>query len=151
MSKDKMNAAEAKDTILALITTLKLTQKEICLQEGEAAKWKNRVELARSKGAVDLLGEAERELERINARLAGLKDEEQSYKEEIDVLRRRLPGIAARERSIDPYLLEQELLMAIGLTEEDVKTDKAFRELEKNAAADAALEELKDKMKGETP
>ena len=145
---------EMQQSVLALITTLKLTQKEIHSLEDEAAKWKNRVELARSKGENDLLREAERELERIEVRLTVLKEEEQNYIEEIEVLRRQLPGIAARERSrergIDPDILEQELLMSIGLTEEEVKTERSFRELEKNAAADAALEELKTKLKGET-
>ena len=146
-----MNAIEVKEQILALIATLKLTQKEICSQEDEAAKWKKRVELAGSKGEADLFEEAGRELERITARLAVLRGEEQSYKEEIEVLRRQLPGLAARERSIDPELLKQELLMAVGLTEEEMKTERLFRELESSAAAENALEELKAKMKGETP
>ena len=155
MKVNGMNAAEVKDTILALIMTLKLTQKDIQSLEDEAAKWKGRVELARSKRENDLFVEAGKELERIEARLAALKEEENSYKGEIEALRRQLPGIDVRERSrerdIDPDLLEQELLMTIGLTEEELKKEKAFRELEKNAAADAALEKLKDKMKGETP
>ena len=142
---------EMQQGILALIATLKLTQKEILSLEDEAVKWKGRVELARSKGEDDLLEEAGRELQRIEARLGVLKEEEQSYKEEIEVSRRRLPGIAARERSIDPDLLEQELLMAAGLTGEEIKTERAFRELENSAAANAALDELKAKMKGPSP
>ena len=120
-----MNALEAKDQILALITTLKLSQKDIRSLEDEAAKWKGRVELALSKGEALLLSEAEKEAERVNARLAALREEENSLKAEIDAMRRQLSGIAARERSIDPDLLEQELLMAAG------------------------IEELKSKMKGE--
>jgi phage shock protein A len=146
---NEMNALEAKAQILALITTLKLTEKDIRSLEDEAAKWKGRVELARSRGEALLLSEAEKEAERINACLAALKEEEHTLKGEIDALRRQLPGIAARERSIDPDLLEQELLMAAGLTEEEAKTERTFRELEKEAAADAALDELKSKMKEE--
>ena len=56
-----MGVTEAKEYILNYITTLKLTQKEISALEEEAAKWKNRVDLARSKGAEDILAEAERE------------------------------------------------------------------------------------------
>ena len=141
-----MNAAEAKVYIHGFITTLKLTEKEIHSTEEEAAKWQNRVNLSRSKGAYDLLAEAEKETEMINTRLMGLKEEEQQLKEQIDAMRRQLPGLAARERNIDVDLLEQELLMILGKTREEAATDKAFRELEKNSAAEEALSSLKAKM-----
>jgi len=141
------SADDAKQYILALITTMKLTEKEIRALEEEAAKWKNRVELARSGGKDELLSEAEKEAERINQKLAGLREEEKEIEKEIEGIRRQLPGIAARERSIDPDLLEQELLMALGRTEEEEKTDREFRQLEKENAAGAALEALKSKMK----
>ena len=141
-----MNAATAKDYILGLITTLKLTEKEIRSLMEEAAKWKNRVELAVSKGADELLGEAERELEGINARLKELWEEERSLKAEIKDMRRQLPGLAARERSIDPDLLEQQLLMALWHSEEEAAADRAFRKLEKDSAVDSELEALKAKM-----
>ena len=145
-----MNVTEAKEYILSFITTLKLTQKDISALEDEAAKWKNRVELARSKGMEDMLAEAERETERIGIRLAGMGEEIRSYKDSIEAIKRQLPTLAAKERSVDPDLLEQELLMALGQTEEEAATEKAFRKLEKENAADAALEALKSKMKGET-
>ena len=145
-----MKAVEAKEYILGFITTLKLTEKEIQSLENEAAKWKSRAELAHSKGMEDLAAEAEREAEKINAKCAGLREEERELKERIAAMRRQLPGLASRERSIDPDLLEQELLMALGKTEEETKTEKAFRELEKNSAAESALEILKAKMKGDS-
>ena len=82
--------------------------------------------------------------------MAGLREEEISLKNGIADMRRQLPGLAARERSVDPDLLEQELLMALGQTEEEAATERAFKKLEKENAADAALEALKSKMKGET-
>jgi phage shock protein A len=139
----------SREYIFALITTLKLTEKEICSLENEAAKWKNRTALARSRGIADLLAEAEREAERINTKLAALKEEERSLRDNIETMRRQLPGLAARERSIDPDLLEQELLMALGRDEKESEIDRAFEKLEKESAADAALEALKDKMKEE--
>ena len=145
-----MGVTEAKEYILNYITTLKLTQKEISSLEEEAVKWKSRIELARSKGAEDILGEAERETEKIGIRLAGLGEEVRDLKDGIEAMKRQLPGLAARERSVDPDLLEQELLMALGQTEEDAATERAFRKLEKENTADAALEALKIKMKGET-
>jgi phage shock protein A len=145
-----MSVADAKDYILNFNTTLKLTEKEIAALEEEAAKWKSRIELAISKGAEDILTEAVREAEKVNAKLAGLREEAHSLKDGIDAMKRQLPSLAARERSVDPDLLEQELLMALGQTEEEAATEKAFRKLEKDNAVDAALEALKAKMKGET-
>jgi len=146
-----MSVADAKEYILNFITTLKLTEKEIAALEEEAAKWKNRVDLAISKGMEDILTEAAKEAEKVNAKLAGLREEARSLKDGIDAMRRQLPGLAARERSVDPDLLEQELLMALGQTEEEAATERAFKKLEKENAADSALEALKTKMKGETP
>ena len=142
-----MSAAAAKEYIFGFVATLKLTEKEIRTQEEEEAKWKGRVELARSRHMAGLLAEAEKEVERINTRLDDLRAEARVLTERIDSMRRQLPGLAARERSIDPDILEQELLMALGQTVEEVKTDKAFRELEKEHAADAALQALKARMK----
>ena len=144
-----MNVAQAKEYILGFITTLQLTKKEIITLENEAAKWKNRAELARSKGMGDLLSEAEKEASRIDQKLAALREEERELGNQIDDMRRQIPALAAGERSIDPLLLEQELLMALGKTEEEVKSEKSFRELEKNSAAESALDTLKAKMKGD--
>ncbi|MDR0496125.1 MAG: chromosome partitioning protein [Treponema sp.] len=146
-----MNAAEAKDIILGLLTTLKLTEKEIDSLENEAVKWKDRRILASSRGADDLVAEAEKEVERINVRLAGLREEEQSLKEEIETMRRKLPGLATWVRSVDADLLEQELLLTLGQTEEEAETERAFRKLEKESSSDSALEALKAKMKGKNP
>ena len=144
-----MSAAEAKEYILGFITTLKLTEKKILSLEEEAAKWKNRSDLARSKGMEELNLEADKESERINRKLLTLREEEKDLKNQIEVMRRQIPALAARERSIDPLLLEQELLMALGKTEEEAKSDRAFRELERNNTAESALETLKAKMRDE--
>ena len=144
----KMNVLEAKDYILAFITTLKLTEKEIRSLEEEANKWESRVELANSQGKNELAVEAGKEAERIKLKLSALRDEERSLKDSIAEMRRQLPGLAARERSIDPDLLEQELLMALGHTEEEVKIEREFEKLEKDLSSEAALQALKAKMKG---
>ena len=141
---------ETKELILALITTLKLTGNEINSLENEAAKWKNRMELARSKGMEDLFSEAEKEAERINKKLSALLAEKEDLKNQIEGMRRQIPSLAADGRSIDTDLLEQELLMLLGKTGEESKTDIAFREMEKSSAADAALEALKVKIKADT-
>ena len=146
-----MGAADAKDYIGGFITTLKLTEKEIRSLEEEAAKWKSRIDLARSRGMNDLCAEAEKEAEKANTKLAALREEERTLKDRITVMRRQLPGLAARERSIDADLLEQELLVALGRSEEEAGTDRAFKKLEQDSSAGAALEALKAKMKGNDP
>jgi phage shock protein A len=143
---DGMSAAAAKDYILSLITTLKLTEKEIHSLEEDAAKCKRRIELARSNGKNDLASEAEKEAEGIENKIAGLYEEEKSLKNQTEQIRRQLPALAARERSIDADLLEQELLIALGQTEEEAETERAFKKLEKDSAADSALQALKEKL-----
>ena len=145
-SINNMSAAEAKEYIHALITTIKLAEKEILSLEEEEAKWKNRIDLARSRGVDDLATEAEKEADGIRAKLSALQDEVRSHKNDIESLRRQLPGLAAFQRSIDADLLEQELLMALGQTEEEAAAERKFRKLEKESAADEALAALKNKM-----
>ncbi|MCL2373660.1 MAG: chromosome partitioning protein [Treponema sp.] len=142
-----MNAAEAKEYIFGFISLLKQTEKEIRALEDEAAKWKGRADLARSHAKLDLLAEAERELERAKSKIIGLREEAQALKERIDSMRRQLPALAARQRAIDPDIIEQEILMAVGLTREEIETEKAFQRMEKERSADAALQDLKARMK----
>ena len=141
-----MDAAAAKEYILELITALKLTEKEIHSLEEEEAKWKGRMELASIHGKNELLEEARKEAERTNADLVKLREEEHSLKAELKSMRRQLPGLAARERSIDPELLEQQLLLALWSSEEEAEADRAFRKLETDSIIDAELKALKVKM-----
>ena len=145
-----MSAAEAKEHILSFIATLKLTEKAICSLEEEAAKWKGRTELARSKGMDDLSSEAEKESERINKKLAALREEENDLLCQTGRMKQQIPALAAGERSIDPDLLEQELLMLLGYTAEEAGTERAFRKLENSDTADGALEALKAIINGDT-
>jgi hypothetical protein len=61
-------------------------------------------------------------------------------------MRGQLAGLAARERSIDPDLLEQELLIARGGTPGETPAPNLERRFAA-AEADAALEALKAKLK----
>jgi hypothetical protein len=146
---DGMDAAGAKEYILGFISTLKLTEKQVEALDAERCRWNTRIDLAKSKGRADLAAEAEKELERITSRRCQLLTEIDGLQSQIAEMRRQLPLLAARERSVDPDLLEQELLMAAGyLPGEEVKAqgERLFSDLEKTAAADAALLELKAKL-----
>jgi chromosome segregation ATPase len=141
-----MDAAGAKEYIYHCSITLKLTKKKLEETEGELAKWKGRVELARSRGEDALAPEAENEVRKFEAKQAVLAGEIEGLTREIAALRRQLPGLAARERSIDPDLAEQELLSALGATGETAEGAGKPTEDWAKIRADAALEALKAKM-----
>jgi phage shock protein A len=145
-----MNAADAREYIFRYITTLKLTEKSRSEVKAELDKWKGRVELAQNKGAADLAEAAQKEAEALEAKLAVLEAEEAELRAQIETMYRQLPGLAARERSIDPDLLEQELKIVLGETpgeENDSKTTRRrIDELSADMSADAALAALKTKM-----
>jgi phage shock protein A len=144
-----MDAAGAREYILNFIAALKLTEKKVRELDEELARWNSRIDLARSQGRDDLAAEAERAAGHIKERRAQLAGEAAGLRGQIGEMRKQLPALAARERSVDPDLLEQELLMAAGYLPGDgekAETERRFRDMEKTSAADAALEELKEKM-----
>jgi phage shock protein A len=144
-----MDAAGARDYILNFITTLKLTEQKIRELDEDLSRWNSRIGLARSQKKDDLAAEAERAAEQIRDRRAQLAGEAAELKIQIEEMRKQIPALAARERTVDPDLLEQELLMAAGYLpgdDEKAETERRFRDIEKNNAASAALEALKEKM-----
>ncbi|MCL2185948.1 MAG: chromosome partitioning protein [Treponema sp.] len=146
-----MTPADAKEYIFNFMSTLKLTEKQIQNLEDEITKWQSRIDLANSKCNQELAQEAEKEKSRLLEKQITLKAEAENLKQQIEEIRCQLPLLASRERSIDPDLLEQELLMAAGHLpgdEEKVRTERQFKEMEKMQSADTALEELKAKMRG---
>jgi phage shock protein A len=154
-----LSPAAAKEYLFGFVSTLKLTEKQAEGLDAELGKWASRIELAKSRGRPDLAQEAEKELEEIKKKRQQLAAEISELKLQIEEMRKEPFGadlyrnpslLAARERSIDPDLLEQELLMAAGHLpgeEAKVRGDRVFSEMEKDAAAEAALSELKAKMK----
>ena len=141
-----MGAADAKEYIFHYITTLKLTEKKHRELNGEYEKWLARLNLATSRGAEDLAAAAQGEAASIRAERDAIEAEIAALKAQIQRMRGQLPGLAARERSIDPDLLEQELLMALGYTPGEEKAPELARQFEK-IDTDAALEALKAKLK----
>ncbi|GHV76254.1 hypothetical protein AGMMS49942_10750 [Spirochaetia bacterium] len=127
---------DVKEYIFHYITTLKLTEKKYGELKGEHEKWLARLNLAISRGAEDLAAAARAEADRIQLERDAMEAEIATLKAQIQRMRGQLPGLAARERSIDPDLLEQELQMTSEL-------ERQF----KKAEADAALEALKAKLK----
>lgn len=138
---------EAKDAMVQYITSLKLTEKQYAELGENLAKWTSRIDLARSRGVHDLAKEAEMEVERITLKYTELEQEITALKAHIETLRQQLPALAAQERTIDPDLLEQELLIVTGhLPGEQAEAERALHSMEKDTAATAALKALKAKM-----
>jgi phage shock protein A len=154
-----------KEYAFSLVTQIKLNEKLIAECEAEAEKWTKRAALARSSAAEGapssadagtpeaLAAEAETRAAAAWNKAAALKAETAELRAQAEQALRSLPALAARERSVDPDLLLQELLVAAGHdpgSEEERVRERQFAEMEKNAAADAALAELKAKLTGET-
>ncbi len=147
-----MKIEDVKEYIVRHLITFKLTGKKIDALNEELERWNLREELARSKGEADLAAQAGRKISRVLAERDALTAENDELKKQIDSMRRQLPGLTARERSIDPDLLEQELLIAAGYNPGDEKKaglDRKFADLERDLSADAALEALKKKIQSE--
>jgi phage shock protein A len=144
-----MEGVAAKEYIAAHLTSLKLTERKIAELDTELEKWRSRLELARSKAAAELATAAEAELLRLQTEKTRLSTEADELKSMIERMRHQLPGLAARVRTIDPDLLEQELLMATGRMPGDealVQTERKLASMEKQVRSDDALQALKVRM-----
>jgi len=144
-----MNEQEAREYIAQYLMSLKLTEKQYQNIEEELAKWNSRVELANSKGAFDLKTKAEKEVEKLKTKKNTLKTEIDDLKSSIESMQKQIPTLSARERSVDPDLLEQELIIASGYMpgeEEKAQANRTFKEMEKTMSLDNDLAELKAKM-----
>ena len=149
-----MSPAEAKEYIFNFISTLKLTEKQIQNLDDEIIKWRSRIDLANSQNQPELAQEAEKEKKRLLEKQAALKAEAGQLKQQIEEMRRQLPllartGTVEASDLLEQELLEQELFMAAGYMPGDegkARAERQFKEIEKEQAADAALEELKAKM-----
>jgi hypothetical protein len=143
-----MSAAAAKEYIFHHITALKLAEKDRDGLLAELDKWEKRAELARGRGVPDLAADAEKEAGRVRARAEGMLAEIAELRVKIEKMRKELPALAARERSVDPDLLEQELLIVLGKNPGDeITAGGDFKVVE----AAAALEALKAKMGVDKP
>lgn len=147
-----MKTDQAREYVAAHIASLILTEKKLSELEADIAKWRDRAALARGKGAEDLAQAADAEAARIDADRQRIDLEAADLRAQIERMKHQLGALPAKERSVDPDLLEQELLIASGRMpgEEDaVRTERAFAALEKESAADAALAALKEKARRE--
>ncbi len=147
----KLDHQGAMDLLYAYTTDIKRIAKELAEYGKEEGLWKSRVELARSKGREDLAAGAQTMLDDISSKMAAAAGERAALAADADRLKEALPGIKAKERSIDPDALAAELSV---LTGEALDPGKAALERDLSAlekpsaqgAAESALDALKRKM-----
>lgn len=144
-----MSPQEAKSYILAHITDLNLLKKRIEEMQADLESWRSRAALAASKGIADLAATAEAQAARVAETLAPLLAEAQALKRDIETMKEQLPGLAARERSIDPDQLLANLQMASGEMDDPdgPRLEKSFKEAE----ADQSLADLKRSLGMQPP
>ena len=141
----------ARAYALEFMTALKTTEKALEAARQEVRLWTDRAALAVSKGMADLETAARAKAGEAETKAASLEAEKADLARKIARIREKLPVLKASERSVDADLLLAELQMVTG--EALNPESAALAELDKTlqaGAADAALDELKRKLKGES-
>lgn len=139
---------DAREYVLAFLTTLKQTSHRREQVELELESWRARLKLAQDKGAADLAGKASGVVTQLEGKLATLTNEESELAGKVEALKENLRRLEITGgRLVDTDLLQAELDMAVGEDKAaEMKTDDALRK----AQAQTALEELKKKLGGGT-
>jgi phage shock protein A len=131
---------EAQEYVLAFVTTLKQTEKDLARAEEEVATWTKRVALAESRGESSLAAQAKVRLAEEQGRKALREAELAELGMKVSILKEKLARLRMMPiRSIDPDLLLAQLEMVTG------KKDELSLSL-KEEEAKARLEELKKRM-----
>lgn len=156
----------AKEYIFAYALDAKRLEKEIAESQAELEKWKSRVALAAEKLAAGdasmaaLVQAAQSKVAELEATIAAREGERAELRAKVEVMRRQLPMIKARERSVDPDRLLAELQLMTGELlgpeaaadgsegRSEAATAADFAKLEAGARADAELEALKKRANG---
>jgi phage shock protein A len=133
---------EASEYVLALITTLKQTEKAVAAAQEETNLWTRRVALARTKGDEGLAAQAQARLSDATAKQTQLETELADLKAKVVTLKEKLVRIRMTGgKLVDADLLLAQLQMVVG--EKDTLSHTMKQE-----EASAALDELKKKMQG---
>ncbi len=131
---------EAGEYVLAFVTTMKQTERDLARAEEEVATWTKRVALAESRGDAPLAEQAKARLAE-EQRKKGLREAELAeLRMKVSILKEKLKKLRMMPaRSVDTDLLLAQLEMVTG------PKDTLSLSL-KDEEAKAKLEELKKKM-----
>lgn len=131
---------DARDYVIAVMTTLKATATKRVQLERELAMWEGRVKLASEKGRQELAAGAQARATEIQEQLTKIRVEEQGYRDGIGRMETQLKRLLTQPKmTVDADLLVAQMDMLLG---EHSETDEKFREAE----AGWALDDLKKKM-----
>ncbi len=143
-----LDPERAQELLLAYSTDVKRYEKELATIAQDLVVWKRRVELATSKGMPELARAAEAKVAEIGDAYAKLEGEKAGLVADIARIREALPGIRARQRSVDPDLLLGEMQILAGGTpgEEPSEAEREIAGLESGSKVDDALSALKRRI-----
>jgi phage shock protein A len=131
---------EAGEYVLAFVTALKQTERDLARAAEEVATWTKRVALAESRGDAPLAAQAKARLAEEERKKALREAELAELRMKVSVLKQKLVKLRMMPaRTVDPDLLLAQLEMVTG------KKDTLSLAL-KEEEAKAKLEELKKKM-----
>ena len=136
---------------LEYATSLKKTDQALAAAREEESLWRRRAALALEKGMAELAAQAEAKIPEASAKIAVLEAERAELASVVARMKEQLPLLKMGTKSVDPDLLLSELTIAAGGMpgDEDRAAETARLDRELGATgADAALEELKRKMAG---
>ncbi|HWP69348.1 MAG TPA: hypothetical protein VN437_08595 [Rectinemataceae bacterium] len=120
----------AMELLFAYTTDIKRHEKDMESLEKDIGLWNSRVSLAEGKGLTELAEAARAQLTQLKGKYAEIEASKTELSRDAQRIKESLSGIKAKERSIDPDLLQAELSMVTG---EALDPDKA--KLEKELAA----------------
>jgi hypothetical protein len=137
----------AMDLLFAYTTDVKRHEKDIAAFDKEIELWSSRVKLAEAKAMPDLAEAARRQLGQITEKRDSVEASRIELARDVQRLKEALPGIKAKERSIDPDQLLAELSMLTGeaMDPEKAKIDRELSALSSSPSEDT-LAALKRKM-----
>lgn len=143
----RLDYRSAMDLMYAYTTDVKRHEKDLESLRQEESVWEGRTRLAREKGLADLEAGANERATQIREKIQSIEASRSEFARDLARLKEALPGLKAKERSIDPDMLQAELSMMAGedLDPGKAKLEKELKVLETPSGNDA-LAELKRKM-----
>lgn len=149
----RLDQGGAMDLLFAYTTDIKRHEKDMEALKKDAALWASRVSLAESRGMAELAAGAKAQLAGLEARLSEIQASRAELERDAARIKEALPGIKARQRSIDPDQLQAELAMMTGeaLDPEKARLERELKTLvdspsTDNPSAEDPLAALKRKM-----
>jgi phage shock protein A len=143
-----LDPKDAKQYVLAVITTLKQTQRKREGLEQELETWKRRQSLAHEKGEEELALRAGMRVDEIGSQVDSLREEEAQFQSEIRALKQQLRHMEhTTQLTVDPDALLAQLEMVAGEVDE---TAEKFKQEETNLALERLKRKIRDEGSGTT-